>query len=125
MSAPSAPRRRAWRFGRLAELACVGSLLLRGYAVLARNVKMPVGEIDIVARRGRALAIIEVKARERYETAAESILPRQRARLAHAAQSFLSARPDLGHLEVRFDAMLVGRWRPPRHLVDAWRPEAH
>jgi putative endonuclease len=125
VSEPSAPRRRAWRFGRLAELACAGLLLLRGYAVLARNVRTPVGEIDIVARRGRVLAIIEVKARERYEAAAESVLPRQRARLARAAESFLKARPDLRHLELRFDAMLVGRWRPPHHLVDAWRPELH
>jgi hypothetical protein len=56
-------RRRAYRFGHWAETLCVWWLRLGGYRVLARRYKTPVGEIDIVARRGAALAFIEVKAR--------------------------------------------------------------
>jgi putative endonuclease len=118
-----ARRRRAWRFGRLAEVACVGALILRGYRVLARNVKTPAGEIDIVARRGRTLAIIEVKARALPGDAAEALGARQRARLARAAEAFRQARPEVQGLAVRFDAMLVGPWRPPVHIRDAWRPD--
>jgi putative endonuclease len=118
-----ARRRRAWRFGRLAEAACVGVLILRGYRVLARNVKTPVGEIDIVARRRRTLAIIEVKARARADDAAEALRTRQRARLARAAEAFRQTHPEVQELAVRFDAMLVGPWRLPVHIRDAWRPD--
>ncbi len=58
-----APRRRAYRFGQFAETLCVWSLRLRGYSVLARRFDARVGELDIVARRGGVLAIVEVKAR--------------------------------------------------------------
>ncbi len=116
-------RRRAWRFGRLAELACVVLLVLRGYRVLARNVKTPAGEIDIVARRGRTLAIIEVKARASPGDAAEALGPRQRSRLIRAAEAFRQAHPGVHGLAMRFDAMLVGPWRPPVHVRDAWRPD--
>lgn len=115
-------RRRAWRFGRLAELACVGALVLRGYRVIARNVKTPAGEIDIVARRGRTLAIIEVKARASPGDAAEALGSRQRGRLVRAAEAFRQAHPNVQGLAVRFDAMLVGPWRLPVHVRDAWRP---
>ena len=116
-----AARRRAWRLGHWAETVCVGDLALRGYRVLARRVRYPVGEIDIVARRGGVLAIIEVKARPSLAEAAESISPRQQQRIRRAAEAFLGTHPGLGGLTVRFDAMLLvpGRW--PVHVADAWR----
>ena len=58
-----APRRRAYRFGHLAETLCVWSLRLRGYRVLARRFDARVGELDIIAWRAGVLAFIEVKAR--------------------------------------------------------------
>ena len=62
---PASPERlRAWRRGRAAETLCVWHLRLRGYRILARGYRVPVGEIDIVARRGRVVAAIEVKARD-------------------------------------------------------------
>ena len=114
-------KRRAVRFGRLAESLCAWHLRLRGYRILARDFRTPVGEIDIVARRGRTLAVIEVKARADLKTAAESLGPRQRRRTARAAEAFLKSRPALAALEVRFDVMLVGPWRPPVHIAGAWR----
>ena len=119
-------RQRAWRYGVLAETACVLSLSLRGYRVLARRYKTPLGEIDIVARRGHVLAFIEVKARDSAERAAYAITPRQQERIGRAAQVYLQRHPALAALNARFDAMLVmpGRLRGwwPRHLRDAWRP---
>lgn len=115
-------RRRAWRLGHWAETLCIADLTLRGYRVLGRRFRYPVGEIDIVARRGRTLAVIEVKARKSLDDAAESIRPRQRARILRATEWLLSERPALAGLQPRFDVMLVAPWRRPRHLGDAWRP---
>jgi len=81
------------------------------------------GEIDILARRGRVLAIIEVKSRRDMDTAAEAILPRQRRRIVRAASAFLMSRPELAELTVRFDVMLVPRLRLPRHLAGMWRTD--
>ena len=114
-------RRRAWRHGLRAESWCVLSLRLRGYRVLARRLVTPVGEIDIVARRGATLAVIEVKARATRAAAAEAVTPRQRRRIHRAAAAFLGQRPALAGLAVRFDVMLILPWRPPIHIADAWR----
>jgi putative endonuclease len=96
-------------------------LRLRGWRIIAADWRCPSGEIDILARRGSVLAIIEVKARPDLASAAAAVLPRQRRRIARAASAFLLARPDLAGLAPRFDVMLVARLRPPRHLRDAWR----
>lgn len=117
----SEKRRRADRAGRLAETLCALSLRLRGYRILARRFRTPVGELDIVARRGRSLAFVEVKARPSLALAAESIAFRQRKRVERAAGAYLALNPALAGLDARFDAMLVAPWRWPRHLEDAWR----
>jgi putative endonuclease len=117
-------RRRAWRRGHWAERLCAAHLRLRGYRVIARRLRTPAGEIDLIARRGGTLAIVEVKARPDETAAAEAITARQRARILDAARWFLAGRPDLAGLSIRFDAMLVTPRRWPRHLADAWRPES-
>jgi putative endonuclease len=94
--------------------------MLRGWRPVARNLKTPVGEIDLVMRRGGILAVIEVKTRAQYADAAESILPAQQARIARATEWLLSQRPDLAGLTIRFDAVLVTPRRWPKHLVDAY-----
>jgi putative endonuclease len=114
-------RRRAERRGRLAEWLCLWHLRLRGWRIVARGWRCPSGEIDIVARRGRVLAIIEVKSRGEIGVAATALAPRQRRRIARAAEAFLGTRPDLAGLDLRFDVMLVARRRLPRHWHDAWR----
>ena len=116
-------RRAAYRRGTRAELICLWQLRLKGYRILARRYRAPVGEVDLIARRGGILAAIEVKAREDFATASESIQARQRQRVARALSHFLSSRPDLATLSPRFDVMLVTPRRLPRHLVDAWREE--
>lgn len=121
MSARTERRRKAERRGRWAESLCLWSLRLRGYRILARDYRVPVGEIDILARRGGTLAAIEVKARDDQAAAAEAVTPRQRRRITRAAAYFLSGRPSLARLTVRFDVMLVMPGRLPLHLRDAWR----
>ena len=117
----TARRRSAERRGRLAEWMCLWHLRLRGWQVIARGWRCPSGEIDLVARRGAVLAIIEVKSRDEAAVAAHAVTPRQRRRITRAAEALLGSRPDLASLDVRFDVMLVASKRLPRHLVDAWR----
>ena len=121
MSEATERRRKAERRGRWAESLCLWSLRLRGYRILARDYRVGVGEIDILARRGGTLAAIEVKARAHETAAAESLTPRQRRRIMRAAAHFISGRPRLARLTVRFDVMLVMPGRLPLHLRDAWR----
>ena len=121
----AASRKRAYRRGRWSEALCRLVLRLKGYRIVARGYRVPVGEIDIVARRGRTLAIVEVKARASAAEAAEALGPRQRRRIGRAAALFLAQRPALAGLAVRFDVMLVRPWRLPRHLAGAWELEDH
>ena len=92
---------------------------------MERRLRSPVGEIDIIARRGDVLAFIEVKARPSHAQAAYAVTKRQQGRLVRAALLYIARRPKLSKLAMRFDVMLVTTlWRPPRHLTDAWRPDA-
>lgn len=119
-----AARHRAWRRGRWAEALCAASLILRGYRILGRRLRSPVGEIDILARRGAVLAVVEVKARREIADAAEAVTGRQQDRLLRAAGWYVAGRPELAAMRIRFDVMLVTPWRWPEHIVDAWRADA-
>ncbi len=122
MTAPR--RRRAWLRGRHGEGLAACWLRLKGYRLLARNFRHGAGEIDLIARRGRVLALVEVKTRGDLATASEALGPRQRARIVRATQAFLQQRPHLAQMSFRFDVILVAPGRLPRHLMDAWRPES-
>jgi putative endonuclease len=121
-------RRRSYqeaeRHGRRAEFLCRLLLLLKGYRILARHWKCSSGEIDIIAKRGRVLAFIEVKARDTVTTAAESLSRKQQARIARAAAQFLASRPPLATLDQRFDVILVVPGRLPMQLQAAWSAQA-
>jgi len=116
-------RQRAQRRGHLAEWVCLWHLRLRGWRILARGWRCPAGEIDILARRGKVLAVIEVKSRGEIASAALALAPRQRRRITRAAEAFLSGRPELAGLDLRFDLMLVAPLRLPRHWRAAWRAD--
>ncbi len=117
-------RRAAEKHGRWAERLAAWRLRLAGYRVVARNVKTPVGEIDLVVRRGRLLVFVEVKARATLAEAASAIRAQQQTRIRNAAGAFLARQPQPGAVDLRFDAVLVppGRW--PVHIPDAWRDSA-
>jgi putative endonuclease len=120
-------RRAEWR-GRRAEALAVLLLRLKGYRILARRLRLPAGEIDIVAARGRVVAFIEVKARADLTVALESVSLRQRRRLRGAAAQFIARDPRHVAADLRFDLVLVapGRFSVtwPRHVVDAWRADS-
>lgn len=118
-----ADRQAREKAGRRAEALAVLSLRLRGYSILAKRYRTPVGEIDIVARRGKTLIFLEVKARADEPSALESVTPRQQNRIVQAASAFIQEQRATGFAAMRFDVMVVlpGKW--PRHLIDAWRPQ--
>jgi len=114
----------SFRRGLWAETLCLWVLRLKGYRILARRYRSPAGEIDLIVRRGAVVAAIEVKARADRVRAGESVLWRQRARIVRALENFLAIHPHLRDKELRFDVMLVAPGGWPRHIRDAWRPEA-
>ena len=115
----TAARRRSERRGHQAEAVAAWWLRAKGYRILARRSRHPVGEIDLVARRGRVLAFVEVKARATRAAAVASLTARQRERIARAAQAFVAARPGCAGLAARFDLVVVARGRPV-HIPNAW-----
>jgi putative endonuclease len=124
---PAAPRardsdkrRRALRRGRKGELVAMLLLRLKGYRILARGFRVPMGEVDIVACRRQVLAFVEVKSRDTDAAAIEAVTPRQQQRIARAAAAFLGRHPHYQFHALRFDIVVVCRRRWPRHLVNAW-----
>ncbi len=112
-------RERHERDGRRAERLAELLLRLKGFQIAARRYRAPVGEIDLVCRRGGLVVFVEVKRRSHLATAGEAVTPRQRERIARAAEHWLAHH---GGCEVRFDAVLLAPRTWPRHVVDAWRP---
>lgn len=108
------------RAGRQAETWAALFLRLKGYRILARRFKTPVGEIDLIARRGRLIAFIEVKKRFALDRALESVSARGRQRITRAAQWALSRHPEWHGAELRFDLVAIGRWGAIRHVRAAW-----
>ncbi len=121
---PRPERQVAFRTGLSAESRAALLLVAKGFRILARRWRSPVGEIDIVARRRRLLIFVEVKARERLDDAAWSVSERQRARIVAAAEAWLAQYPDDRVRDIRFDAMLVAPGRVPRHIPAAFDASA-
>lgn len=120
----SISRRAAERAGRQSELLASLLLLLKGYRILGRRVRTRAGEIDLIARSfSGVLCFVEVKARERAESALEAVRFRQQGRIARAAELYLALNPQLGRKGVRFDLVTVDGRGLPRHFRDAFHPE--
>lgn len=113
-------RIRHYRNGLRAEIAAAFYLLLRGYLPVAWRYKTPVGEIDLIVRRGHTLVFVEVKARANHTAAAEALHARNQARVVRAAQYYLGSHPNAANYTIRFDAVLIAWYRWPHHLIHAF-----
>jgi putative endonuclease len=118
--APRPERQAAFRLGLSAESRAAAYLVAKGYRIVARRWRSPVGEVDIVARRRGVLVFVEVKARGQLDDAAYSVTERQQRRIVAAAEAWLAQHPDDGLRPIRFDAMLVAPGRLPRHIAGAF-----
>jgi putative endonuclease len=114
-------REAAERHGRRGEGFAALWLRLHGWRVVARRVKTPRGEIDLIARRGRTVAFVEVKWRA---TAAERDLSidAYRLRRVAAAVEAVAHRFLRPGDNPRIDVLLLAPGRWPRHIVNAWQP---
>jgi putative endonuclease len=94
-------------------------LRLQGWRILAKRVRTPRGEVDLVARRGRMIAFVEVKARDSAAGLALSIDRKRLLRVAAAAE-ILAARYAGPNDDIRIDVILIVPRRLPRHLKNVW-----
>jgi putative endonuclease len=80
--------------GRRGEALAAQFLALEGYEVLSRNARVADVEVDLIARRGTLLVLVEVKLRRRGLVAApQAVGPEQRRRLARAASALVGRCP--------------------------------
>ncbi|MFN4287950.1 MAG: YraN family protein [Brevundimonas sp.] len=106
--------------GHRAEWWAAAWLVLKGYQILGFRLRPRArgtwGEIDILARRGGVLAIVEVKQRRTLDEALASLGPAQRQRLMSAAAALVRNRPALARLNLRLDMIVMAPGKLPRHL---------
>ena len=113
-------RQEAEKRGRGAETIAAWYLRMHGWQILARRARVPGGEVDIVAKRGRTLAFVEVKARADADTAALSLDEYRLRRVAVAAERLMKRYMD-GVDEVRIDAIFIVPFRWPIHMPNVWQ----
>ena len=122
---PSKPKSSARIFaegaGRRGEMWAELFLFIKGYRTIARRVKTPVGEIDLIARRGIMTVFVEVKARSFSHQEADALMAVNRHRIVRAAQMWLMRRPELAGGDLRFDVIFLAPFAWPRHIVNAFQ----
>ena len=123
MTTKPSGRAAAEKAGRSAEGFAALMLQLKGYVIVARRAKNVRGEIDLIARRGRMLAFIEVKMRQKETDPATVLTPRQMQRIINGATGWASSRPWTQACQWRYDLIVVNPWRWPVHICVAWRPQ--
>ncbi len=106
----------AYRRGHRSEWLAAAALMLKGYRIVARRYRTKLGEIDLIARRGDLVLIVEVKARPTLAAAMEAVGRSSERRIEAAADLWLARQEDFSRLSVRFDlvAVLPRRW--PVHV---------
>lgn len=106
--------------GMWTERLAILYMILKGYRILAHRFLSPLGEIDLVLKKGKTIVFMEVKNRPSFTLGLESITPRQQKRIIQGARDFLGRNPYFSGTKCRFDLFLVARFRC-RHMKDAWR----
>jgi putative endonuclease len=110
----------AGRTGRIAEGLAAAYLILKGYRILARRFGGKGGEIDLIARRGRRVIFVEVKARASMEVAAQAVSPRKAALVSRRVAQWLARNPWANGHDLRADAVFIAPWRWPRHVAQVF-----
>ncbi len=113
-------RQRAEQRGRWAEYAAEAMFRVKGYAILGRRVRTPMGEIDLIAARGDTVAFAEVKARVDRSVALSAVTPHQARRIVNAARYWISRNRPAANRNCRFDIVTVNPYLWPRHLANAF-----
>ena len=119
-SYPGNKKRAALRRGIFAEWKAAAFLVCKGYRICAVRYRTKLGEIDIIARKGNLVAMVEVKARQEVMIAFDSVTALSKRRIADSADIWLSRQPNAEKLSIRFDIIAVVPWRIPAHFPDAF-----
>ena len=114
-------RRGSLRRGERGEGLAAWALRLKGFRILERRYRTRSGEIDLIARRGDLVAIVEVKARPTVIEAMDAVGPLAQRRIEAAADHWLSRQRDHARLSLRFDIVAVRPRHWPVHIAGAWR----
>jgi len=110
--------------GRRQEVVAALWLMAKGYRILGFRLRTREAEIDLLAQRGRILAVVEVKSRTTVEAALEAVTAVQRDRLRRAGRTLAAKTPRLAGLNLRLDLIALAPGALPRHIRDAWRDDA-
>ena len=113
--------RAARQTGRRAEVLAALWRMAKGYRILGFRLKTRQAEIDLLALRGKVLAVVEVKRRTSLLAALETVSLDQRTRLRRAGLALAASRPALQSAAVRLDLIALAPGRLPRHIPDAWK----
>lgn len=113
-------RQAAERRGRRAEWIAALYLTLKGYRVTAMRERTPVGEIDLVARKGNLVVFVEVKARESASGGADAVTVAAQRRIRAAGDLHIGRLNRSEDLSWRFDIVVVPRFGWPIHLENAF-----
>lgn len=113
-------RLRAYRLGFRGELLASLALMAKGYRIVARRYRTKLGEIDLIARRGDVIAIVEVKARPTLAQAMDAVGREAAWRIEGAADMWLSRQRDHSRLSIRFDLVAILPWRWPVHVENVF-----
>lgn len=108
-----------WRGHRGEALAAL-FLQLKLYRIRDRRFKTALGEIDLVAEKGRTVVFVEVKQRAANADEALTYASINRERITRAAQLWLARNPEATGRDFRFDVILLAPGRWPRHLINAF-----
>lgn len=109
----------AERHGRRAESIAAWYLRLKGWRIIGRRVRVRGGEIDLIARRGRTIAFVEVKWRASASALDHAIDEHRLRRVAAAVEAILPHHARAGDT-TRIDVILLAPGRWPHHLVNVW-----
>lgn len=114
-------RQLAERRGREGERRAAIWLWLKGWRTIGRRVKTPRGEIDLICKRGKIIAFVEVKWRKRPEDLDHAIDQYRLGRVAAAVECVAHEYAKEGE-DIRIDVMLLAPGVIPRHITNAWLP---
>ncbi|MDT0507904.1 YraN family protein [Novosphingobium sp. MMS21-SN21R] len=116
-------RAEAEKRGRKGETLAAWYLRLTGWRILARRVKLAAGEVDLIARRGRTVAFVEVKWRRDGGALAGAIDAYRLRRVARASEAVAPKFVRSGDT-MQIDVILIAPGQWPRRIANAWQPGA-
>jgi putative endonuclease len=121
---PSKPKSKtriaAYLGGHRGEALAAWYLRLKFYRIMARRYKTPVGEIDLIAERFGTVVFVEVKARSKAISEAETLESIRQDRIVRAARYWQAKHSGHAKTSLRFDVIFLARGHWPRHVINAF-----